>query len=83
MSTHPDSSNPAFQTPQPTELQSKENREAVLQRVTEQQGAETDVTDDTESGASTPVDPAQLENLNRTENRHLPLIDSLIDSPPG
>jgi hypothetical protein len=51
---------------------------SVRFRVSEQQGAELDVTDDSESGASEPADPARLK-LNRTENRHIPAIAG----PPG
>lgn len=73
-------SNPPFQTPQPTELQSAENREAVLERVSQQQGAESDPIETSEAAKQ---DAAQagslLENVDGIENRHIPRLDS----PPG
>lgn len=73
-------SNPPFQTPQPTELQSEESREAVLQRMSEQQDAESDAIGD--SGAAK-QDAAHagvlLDNVDGLENRHI----TRLDSPPG
>lgn len=73
-------SNPPFQTPQPAELQSEENREAVLQRVSEQQGAESDPIETSEDAKQDAVKAGSLlDNIDGVENRHIPRLDS----PPG
>lgn len=74
-STH--SSNPPFQTPQPDELQSEDNRKAMLEEL-EQQTAESDPVEDSEEGNA--HDPsALLGNMENLADRHLPTLDS----PPG
>ena len=79
-SNQSNSSNPPFHTPQPTELQSEESREAVLERVSEQQSAESDTIDNAEEEKPGAKDAASLlENVDGVANRHIPRLDS----PPG
>lgn len=79
-SNQPHSSNPPFRTPQPAELQSEESREAVLQRVSEEQHEESDAIDPSEERESAAADAVSpLEDVDGIANRHIPRIDN----PPG
>lgn len=80
-SDHSNSSNPAFKTPQPDQLQDQESQEAVRQRLVEEQGSETDVIDqDAAKQNHKPTDSVDvIDNMDNLADRH-PLS---IDSPPG
>jgi|GEM_PF-4829778 hypothetical protein len=81
-SSESSSSKPVFQTPQPNELQSEETREAVLERLADQQSQESEAIDpeSTDSNSNPNAkDAAFLDNLDNLDNRHLPGLDT----PPG
>jgi hypothetical protein len=84
MPSNPTSStNPAFNTPQPRDLQSEDNQAAVEKRLSETQGGETEVVDDRPSEERTDSErtgePFQLDEMDHLADRHLPTLDS----PPG
>ncbi|MBD1853657.1 hypothetical protein [Leptolyngbya sp. FACHB-711] len=75
----PSNSNPVFNTPQPTELQSEETREAVLERLAAHQSQESDAIDPESTPNPNAKDAAFLDNVDGLENRHI----TRLDSPPG
>jgi hypothetical protein len=82
-SNFPNPANPPFKTPQPNELQRDETQKETLQRLTEEQGGETDAIDVDQDSTNPDDAPTHsvdvIDNMDNVADRHL----LSIDSPPG
>lgn len=72
-------SNPRFPTPQPNELQSEASKASIRQRLSEEQGVETDLDDRSKDNAKPTDTVGVFEDMDQLADRHLPSVDS----PPG